>query len=207
MTGNRIGLSRSILERNFGGLNLVNFALKEKRFSFSFYSSFQLSLQMTDSNVTAPLLSSPLAAGETTRRVYDSIRMPQEEQQQDVTSDGIKVTTTEDTRHTTWRLWKSNSYAWSLATLFILFLVFTALEVALLKLNLPAVSPWVCKQPLRLFPRTLWVQTKKSLIREDQDALKIPKSLKDLRRLNEILSNYIDEHFSNVYITYFVTYI
>jgi hypothetical protein len=38
-------------------------------------------------------------------------------------------------------LWTSNSYAWSLATLIILLLTFSALEYALLKLNLPAVNP------------------------------------------------------------------
>lgn len=46
-----------------------------------------------------------------------------------------------------------------------------------------------------------------SLLSEDQDALKLPKSLEDLRRLNAILSAYIDQHFMNVYVTYFVTYI
>lgn len=38
-------------------------------------------------------------------------------------------------------LWTSNSYAWSLATLIILLVTFTAFEYALLKLNLPAVNP------------------------------------------------------------------
>lgn len=42
---------------------------------------------------------------------------------------------------------------------------------------------------------------------EDQDAFKLPKNLKDLQRLNAILSDYIDEHFVNVYVTYFITYI
>lgn len=45
------------------------------------------------------------------------------------------------------------------------------------------------------------------LFSEDQDALKLPKNLKDLQRLNAILSDYIDEHFVNVYVTYFITYI
>lgn len=38
-------------------------------------------------------------------------------------------------------LWTSNSYAWSLATLILLLLTFSALEYALLELNLPAVNP------------------------------------------------------------------
>lgn len=38
-------------------------------------------------------------------------------------------------------LWTSNSYAWSLATLILLLLTFSALEYTLLKLNLPAVNP------------------------------------------------------------------
>jgi hypothetical protein len=38
-------------------------------------------------------------------------------------------------------LWTSNSYAWSIAALVLLFLIFSALEYALLKLNLPAVDP------------------------------------------------------------------
>jgi uncharacterized membrane protein YdjX (TVP38/TMEM64 family) len=84
---------------------------------------------------------------------------------------------------TSWRLWRSKSYAWSLFALILLLLVFTGLEFAMLKLNLPAVRP------------------------EDQDALKFPKNLEDLRRLNAILSVYIDQHFTNVYVTYFITYV
>lgn len=38
-------------------------------------------------------------------------------------------------------LWTSNSYAWSLTTLILLLLTFSALEYTLLKLNLPAVNP------------------------------------------------------------------
>jgi hypothetical protein len=38
-------------------------------------------------------------------------------------------------------LWTSDSYAWSIAALLLLLLIFTALEYALLKLNLPPVSP------------------------------------------------------------------
>lgn len=38
-------------------------------------------------------------------------------------------------------LWTSNSYAWSLATLVLLLVTFSALEYALLKLNLPAANP------------------------------------------------------------------
>jgi len=38
-------------------------------------------------------------------------------------------------------LWTSNSYTWSLATLVLLFLIFSALEYALIKLNLPAMNP------------------------------------------------------------------
>ncbi|CAO3651947.1 unnamed protein product [Mucor hiemalis] len=80
-------------------------------------------------------------------------------------------------------LWTSNSYAWSLATLIMLLLAFSALEYTLLKLNLPAVNP------------------------EDKDGLKFPKNLEDLRRLNAILSVYMDEHFLNVYITFVITYV
>ncbi|KAI9246407.1 hypothetical protein EDC94DRAFT_389325 [Helicostylum pulchrum] len=80
-------------------------------------------------------------------------------------------------------LWTSNSYTWSLATLILLLLTFSALEYALLELNLPAVNP------------------------EDKDDLKFPRNLQDLRRLNAILSVYIDQHFINVYITFVGTYI
>ncbi|CAO3632154.1 unnamed protein product [Cunninghamella blakesleeana] len=61
--------------------------------------------------------------------------------------------------------------------------IFTSLEFALLKLNLPSVDP------------------------KDRDAIKFPKSLEDLRRLNRILSIYMDQHFINVYITFVATYI
>lgn len=37
--------------------------------------------------------------------------------------------------------WKSKSYGWSLAGLILLLVIFTALEFALLKLNLPSVDP------------------------------------------------------------------
>ncbi|KAI8340681.1 snare associated Golgi protein-domain-containing protein [Chlamydoabsidia padenii] len=80
----------------------------------------------------------------------------------------------------TFTFWKSKSYAWSLAGLILLLVVFTALEFALLKLNLPSVDP---------------------------DALKFPRNLEDLRQLNRILSGYIDKHFINVYITFVATYI
>lgn len=42
---------------------------------------------------------------------------------------------------------------------------------------------------------------------EDKDGLKFPRNLEDLRRLNAILSVYIDEHFLDVYITFVITYI
>lgn len=38
-------------------------------------------------------------------------------------------------------IWTSKSYAWSLATLILLLVIFSALEYTLLKLNLPAVNP------------------------------------------------------------------
>ncbi|KAI9490820.1 snare associated Golgi protein-domain-containing protein [Zychaea mexicana] len=82
-----------------------------------------------------------------------------------------------------WRSWRSDSYLRSIVMLVVIFVIFTGLEIALLKLNLPAVGP------------------------EDEDALKFPKNLKELRRLNEILSKYIDNHFVNVYVTYFATYV
>jgi hypothetical protein len=37
--------------------------------------------------------------------------------------------------------WTSNSYAWSLTTLVLLILIFTALEYAIIKLTLPAMNP------------------------------------------------------------------
>lgn len=37
--------------------------------------------------------------------------------------------------------WTSNSYAWSLATLVLLVVIFTALEYALIKFTLPAMNP------------------------------------------------------------------
>lgn len=42
---------------------------------------------------------------------------------------------------------------------------------------------------------------------EDRDDIKFPRNLEQLRRLNEILSNYMDEHFINIYITFSITYI
>ncbi|KAG2225234.1 hypothetical protein INT45_001457 [Circinella minor] len=84
---------------------------------------------------------------------------------------------------TIWRTLRSKAYLRSIIMLVIFFVIFTGLEIALLKLNLPSVGP------------------------EDEDALKFPKNLKELRRLNEILSNYIDNHFINVYVTYFATYV
>ncbi|KAL9547155.1 hypothetical protein PS6_007295 [Mucor atramentarius] len=71
-------------------------------------------------------------------------------------------------------LWTSNSYTWSLATLVLLFLIFSALEYALIKLNLPAMNP------------------------HDRDAIKFPRNLEDLRKLNAVLSVYMDKHFFNV---------
>ncbi|CDS10850.1 hypothetical protein LRAMOSA11336 [Lichtheimia ramosa] len=132
-----------------------------------------------NTNATTPLLSTPQAV-EQDVQTYASIESA-ETQRVDENGDIVKTVQVETT--TTWRLWRSNSYIRSLGMLIILFIVFTGLELALLKLNLPAVSP------------------------EDQDALKLPKSLEDLRRLNAILSAYIDQHFMNVYVTYFVTYI
>ncbi|CEG65641.1 hypothetical protein RMATCC62417_02382 [Rhizopus microsporus] len=42
---------------------------------------------------------------------------------------------------------------------------------------------------------------------EDRDDIKFPRNLEQLRRLNEILSTYMDEHFINIYITFSITYI
>ncbi|KAI9281651.1 snare associated Golgi protein-domain-containing protein [Sporodiniella umbellata] len=92
------------------------------------------------------------------------------------TKDNIKV------ESKVW-IWTSNSYAWSLATLALLFIVFTGLEYALIKLNIPAVNP------------------------KDRDDIKFPRCLEDLRRLNEILSVYMDEHFAKIYILFIITYI
>lgn len=68
------------------------------------------------------------------------------------------------------------------------------------------------RKTVSCFAFLLWFLYKQgsyvSLItREDQDALKFPKNLEDLRRLNAILSVYIDQHFTNVYVTYFITYV
>ncbi|OBZ84693.1 Transmembrane protein 41 [Choanephora cucurbitarum] len=79
--------------------------------------------------------------------------------------------------------WTSDSFVWSLATLVLLFMTFTALEYILIRLNLPSINP------------------------EDRDDIKFPRNLQDLRRLNDILSVYMDQHFANVYITFFITYV
>ncbi|KAG2206983.1 hypothetical protein INT47_008452 [Mucor saturninus] len=98
---------------------------------------------------------------------------------QDVETGTIVISKTEKKA---W-LWTSNSYAWSLATLVLLLLTFSALEYTLLKLSLPAMNP------------------------EDKDGIKFPRNLEELRRLNAILSLYIDQYFLNVYFTFVITYI
>ncbi|KAI8146045.1 snare associated Golgi protein-domain-containing protein [Fennellomyces sp. T-0311] len=123
-----------------------------------------------------PLLAS--SPGEEQQQHIHSYVTTIENQQDDV----IQKTVTSKVQ-TTWRSWRSDSYVRSIVMLAVFFIVFTGLEIALLKLNLPAVGP------------------------EDEDALKFPQNLKELRRLNEILSKYIDNHFINVYVTYFATYI
>ncbi|KAI8078693.1 snare associated Golgi protein-domain-containing protein [Halteromyces radiatus] len=85
--------------------------------------------------------------------------------------------------NSTFTLWQSKSYLSSLVALILLLITFTALEFALLKLNLPSVDE------------------------EDRDALKFPRNLEDLRQLNRILSVYMDKHFINVYVTFVATYI
>ncbi|RCH90342.1 hypothetical protein CU098_001520, partial [Rhizopus stolonifer] len=42
---------------------------------------------------------------------------------------------------------------------------------------------------------------------QDRDDIKFPRNLEDLRRLNEILSVYMDKHFVNIYVTFVITYI
>ncbi|KAI9317593.1 snare associated Golgi protein-domain-containing protein [Dichotomocladium elegans] len=128
-------------------------------------------------DIKTPLLSSPRAVEEHVR-TYSSVSS----EETDVGTDEPAIVKVIEVRRE-WRLWRSNSYIRSLAMLVILFVIFSALEFALLKLNLPAVDP------------------------DDQDAIKFPRNLKDLRRLNGILSTYIDQHFMNVYVTFVVTYI
>lgn len=99
---------------------------------------------------------------------------------QDVETGNLVVVTQKEKK--SW-FWTSNSYAWSLATLVLLFLIFTALEYALIKLSLPAMNP------------------------HDRDAIKFPRNLEDLRKLNAVLSVYMDKHFVNVYVTFIITYI
>ncbi|CEP16656.1 hypothetical protein [Parasitella parasitica] len=99
---------------------------------------------------------------------------------QDLESSNSSVATQIEKR--AW-FWTSNSYAWSLTTLVLLFLLFTALEYALIELNLPAMNP------------------------HDRDTIKFPRNLDDLRRLNAVLSIYMDKHFINVYVTFVMTYI
>ncbi|KAH8549616.1 snare associated Golgi protein-domain-containing protein [Umbelopsis sp. PMI_123] len=82
----------------------------------------------------------------------------------------------------TWS-WRSQSYKRSLASLIVLLIVFTGLQYLILKLNLPAVDE------------------------EDKDAWKVPRNLDDLRRLNAALAIYIKEHYWNVYLAFFSTYV
>ena len=42
---------------------------------------------------------------------------------------------------------------------------------------------------------------------EDSDAWKLPRNLKELRRLNAVLTVYIQEHYWNVYLAYVTSYI
>lgn len=92
---------------------------------------------MNTNDATTPLLSTPQAV-EQDVQTYASIESA-ETQRVDENGDIVKTVQVETT--TTWRLWRSNSYIRSLGMLIILFIVFTGLELALLKLNLPAVSP------------------------------------------------------------------
>ncbi|KAI8882143.1 hypothetical protein K501DRAFT_221753 [Backusella circina FSU 941] len=85
-------------------------------------------------------------------------------------------------KHKSW-LWKSDSYSWSLATLILLFLTFTALLYLIFEYNLPEMNP------------------------HDKEKIKFPRNLEDLRQLNAILSIYIDHHFINVYTTFIAFYI
>ncbi|KAI9016342.1 snare associated Golgi protein-domain-containing protein [Phycomyces nitens] len=124
------------------------------------------------SNATTPLLSSPQAVKVTTYKTA----------QDDEEAGEIQTKSIIEQQHQIW-LWRSNSYKWSLAAFVLLVVVFSCLELALLRLNLPAVDP------------------------QDKDALKFPKNLEDLRRLNAILSVYINQHFGNVYVTFFITYV
>ncbi|KAI9477929.1 MAG: hypothetical protein EXX96DRAFT_230635 [Benjaminiella poitrasii] len=79
--------------------------------------------------------------------------------------------------------WKSQSYIGSLSALILLFVLFTAMEYTLFKFNLPAMNP------------------------NDRDVIRFPTSLEDLRKLNEVLTVYMDKHFVNIYVNFIVTYI
>ncbi|KAI8381417.1 snare associated Golgi protein-domain-containing protein [Radiomyces spectabilis] len=83
----------------------------------------------------------------------------------------------------TTRTWRSNSYVWSIIMLGILLFVSTCLEIAVLKFNLPGLD------------------------KEDREAIHFPKNFDDLKALNAIMSGYIQQHFVNVYTTFFFTYI
>ncbi|KAI7864579.1 snare associated Golgi protein-domain-containing protein [Spinellus fusiger] len=80
-------------------------------------------------------------------------------------------------------LWKSHSYPRSIAALLLLLIVFTCLELVLLRYNLPSLDP------------------------TDKDTIKIPSNLEELRRLKVVLSVYMEKHFGSVYTTFFITYI
>ncbi|KAI8372819.1 snare associated Golgi protein-domain-containing protein [Radiomyces spectabilis] len=126
---------------------------------------------MTHPNDTTSLLQSPQAAESI--HTYATIEQHTEESGHVTRTAVIKQR---------W-LWQSRSYVWSLATLILLFVVFTSLEFVILKFNLPDINP------------------------DDRDAIKFPRSFKELTRLNQVLSVYIDTHFINVYTTFFITYI
>ncbi|RUS22249.1 snare associated Golgi protein-domain-containing protein, partial [Endogone sp. FLAS-F59071] len=77
----------------------------------------------------------------------------------------------------------SDSYKWSLFALVLTLAVMTTAQYVLLKATLPAVDS------------------------EHRDALKIPRSLHDLRELNAVLNVYIEKHYMNVLIAFVSSYL
>jgi hypothetical protein len=45
------------------------------------------------------------------------------------------------------------------------------------------------------------------MYRQDKKDMKLPKSLNDLRRMNQVLEVYIEQHFIRVYTTFITSYI
>ncbi|ORZ11853.1 hypothetical protein BCR42DRAFT_97018 [Absidia repens] len=97
------------------------------------------------SEITTPLMLPQQVVQQPTYSSITPQPQQEEEQQQEILlkDDDEELAFRTDSATSTFTFWKSKSYAWSLVGLVLLLITFTALEFALLKLNLPSVDPQV----------------------------------------------------------------